>query len=179
MRRTTQGFTLTELLIVVALTGMLAMLGAPALGGLLARTRTANIETSIAGTLRAARTAAVMRNARMLLCPSSDGHHCQKGHDWQHGWLVAADSDHDGQPDRGAAFSTHPPTAAGIRIITSDGRGEIAFQPTGSAGGSNATFTICNKRQAQGRSIVVSNSGRVRIVAADRDHLAKCLAGIP
>ncbi|HEX7326064.1 MAG TPA: GspH/FimT family pseudopilin [Rhodanobacteraceae bacterium] len=176
--RATGGFTLTELLTVIAIGGILAMLGAPSLGGLLARTRTASAAASIAGTLRAARTAAVMHNARMLLCPSPDGRQCGPGGTWRRGWLVAADTDHDGQPDAGTAIlQTQPSLPAGTNVITSDGRGHVAFQPSGSAGGSNVTFTVCHAGQAQGRSIVVANSGRVRVAEPDPQRLADCLAG--
>ena len=68
--RTARGFTLTELLIALAIAGILAMIGAPAMGGLIARTRDSGIENAIAAGLRGARTAAVMRNARVLVCPS-------------------------------------------------------------------------------------------------------------
>ncbi|MDE2498397.1 MAG: GspH/FimT family pseudopilin, partial [Xanthomonadaceae bacterium] len=97
--RAVNGFTLTELLVTIAIAGILAMIGAPAMGGLLARTRDASTEAAVANTLRHARSAAIMRNTRVLVCPSRDGRQCNPGDDWQHGWLIALDSDHDGQPD--------------------------------------------------------------------------------
>ena len=96
-----RGFTMTELLITLAIAGILAMIGAPAMGGLIARTTTATTEASVAGTLRHARTAAIMRNARVLVCPSLDGRRCQSSDDWQRGWIIAQAADHDGQPDPG------------------------------------------------------------------------------
>jgi type IV fimbrial biogenesis protein FimT len=68
---------------------------------------------------------------------------------------------------------------SGTRVITSMGRGELAFQPSGSAGGSNARFTICHAREHAGRAVIVANSGRVRVAHADATHLQACLAGIP
>lgn len=178
--RSVHGFTLTELLITLAIAGILAMIGAPAMGSLLARTRDASVETSIADTLRHARTAAIMRNTRVLVCPSPDGRRCQSGDDWQHGWIIAQDADHDGQPDAGAQIiATQAAVPGGTRVVTSAGRGQIAFQPSGSAGGSNVTFTICHIRDRGGRSIVVANSGRVRLGSADAAYLQACLAGIP
>ncbi|WHZ20749.1 MAG: hypothetical protein OJF55_002898 [Rhodanobacteraceae bacterium] len=175
-----RGFTLTELLITLAIAGILAMVGAPAMGSLLARTRGANTEAAIADTLRHARTAAVMRNARVLVCPSLDGRRCQSADDWQHGWLVARDADHDGQPDAGTQIiATQAAIPGGTRVVTSAGRKQIAFQPSGSAGGSNVTFTICHARERSGRSVVVANSGRVRLQGADATHLQACLAGAP
>lgn len=174
-----RGFTLTELMVVVAIAAILAMIGAPAMAGLLARVSERNAESAIADVLRQARTAAVMHNTRTLVCPSRDGRHCRSGDDWQHGWIVVADADHDGQADAGtqvlAVTSAMP---HGTRVITSIGRGHIAFQPSGSAGGSNVRFTICHARQANGKSVVVSNSGRVRFGPPVPARLQACLSGL-
>ena len=175
-----RGFTMTELLITLAIAGILAMIGAPAMGGLIARTTNATIEASVAGTLRHARTAAIMRNARVLVCPSLDGRRCQSGDDWQRGWIIAQAADHDGQPDAGKQIiATQTAMPNGTRVITSAGRRQVTFQPSGSAGGSNVTFTICHARDHAGRSVVVSNTGRVRVESADAAHLQACLAGLP
>lgn len=175
-----RGFTLTELLITLGVASILAMIGAPAMGNLLARTQDSNVEASIADTLRHARNAAVMHNTRVLLCPSGDGRSCRAGDDWQHGWIVALDANHDGQPDADAQIiATQAATPPGTRVVTSAGRGQVTFQPSGSAGGSNVTFTICHARERSGRSVVVANSGRVRLQVADAAHLQACLAGLP
>lgn len=172
------GFTLTELLIVLAIAAITLMIGAPAMGSLIARSHASGAEASIADSLRHARTTAVMHNTRVLVCPSRDGRRCLKGDDWQYGWIVANDADHDGQPDTGVqALATIGALPAGTRIITSAGRGQLAFQPSGSAGGSNVTFTVCHTRDRNGKSVVVANSGRVRIDSPDAAHLQACLAG--
>lgn len=179
MARHECGFTLTELMIALAIAGILAMIGAPAMGNLLARTRDASTEAAVATTLRHARTAAIMRNVRVLVCPSRDGRQCNPGDDWQHGWIVAKDADHDGEPDTGVPVITvQAAMPSGTRVITSLGRGEITFQPSGSAGGSNARFTICHARGHDGKAVIVSNSGRVRAADADPDRLRQCLAGL-
>lgn len=178
-QRAAQGFTLTELLVTLAIAGILAMIGAPAMGSLLARTRDASTEAMVANTLRHARSAAVMRNARVLVCPSRDGRRCNPGDDWQHGWIVAKDADHDGQPDADAPLVVQAAMPIGTRVITSIGRGQIAFHPNGGAGGSNARFTICHANTHAGKAVIVANSGRVRLGLADAAHLQACLAGIP
>jgi type IV fimbrial biogenesis protein FimT len=180
MHRKARGFTLIELMMTLGVAAILAMMGAPALGNLLARTREAGAEARVADTLRQARTAAVMDNTRIIVCPSDDGRHCRSGYDWQHGWIVAPDADGDEQPDDGhPVIAALPAMAAGSRIITSAGRAHIIFHPNGSAAGSNARFTICHAREGDGKSVVVSNSGRVRVAKPDPDRLQQCLAGIP
>jgi type IV fimbrial biogenesis protein FimT len=174
-----RGFTLTELMIVVAIAGILVMLGAPSLSGLLARTRGASAEAAIATSLRQARTAAIMHNRRVVACPSTTGRVCDHTSDWQHGWLIADDADHDGQPDAGTpAIAVFPAISPGARITSSAGRKLIAFHPNGSASGSNASFTICNTRSDSGEAVVVSNAGRVRTAMANPQRLQACLAGL-
>lgn len=174
-----RGFTLIELMMALAVAAILAMVGAPALGGLLARTRISSAGATIAGALRHARAAAVMHNARVLVCPSDDGRHCRQGYEWQHGWIVAPDADGDRKADAGrppfAVFAAMPP---GARVITSAGRTHITFHPDGDAAGSNARFTVCHAGQKEGRSVVVSNSGRVRSAKPDPERLQACLAGL-
>lgn len=181
MRRqpaSTRGFTLTELLIVLAIAAITLMIGAPAMGSLIARTHENSAEASITESLRHARTTAVMHNMRVLVCPSRDGRRCLKGDDWQYGWIVANDADHDGQPDAGTqALATIGALPAGTRMITSAGRGQLAFQPSGSAGGSNVTFTVCHLRDRDGKAVVLANSGRVRTDKPDATRLQACLAG--
>lgn len=179
MQRSTRGFTFTELLITLAIAGILAALGAPAFGNLLARARDADAESALANTLRHARSAAVLRGTRMLVCPSRDGAHCTPDDEWQSGWLVAADADHDGQPDAGhAPITVRQALAGGTRVVTTSGRLTLAFQPSGSAAGSNVTFTICHAGARTGKAIVVANSGRVRVATATPQHLQTCLAGL-
>lgn len=180
MHRKAEGFTLIELMMTLSVASILAMIAAPALGNLLARVRESGAEARIAGTLRHARTAAVMENMRIIVCPSDDGRHCRAGFDWQHGWIVAPDADGNGQPDAGhQVIAALPPMPAGSRIITSAGRAHIIFHPDGDSAGSNARFTICHARDRDGKSVVVSNSGRVRIAAPDPARLQQCLSGIP
>lgn len=180
MQRRAHGFTLIELLITLAIAGMLAALGAPAFGSLLARTRDAGAATAIAHALRHARSAAVMRGTRVLVCPSRDGAHCTPNDDWQSGWIIAMDGDHDGQPDADhAPITVQQALAGGTRVVTSAGRHTLTFHPNGSAGGSNVTFTICHAGAQTGKAIVVANSGRVRVASADPAHLQQCLGTHP
>lgn len=177
-RTPARGFTLTELLITLAIAGLLTALGMPALGSLVTRVQDTGAATAISGSLHQARSAAVVRGARVLVCPSRDGAHCRSGDDWQHGWIIAIDADADGQPDASAPLiAIQAALHAGTRVITSSGRGHIVFHPNGSAAGSNARFTICRPHTRVAAAVIVANSGRVRLADALPDQLQACLAG--
>lgn len=174
-----RGFTLIEAMMALAIASILAMLGAPVFDKVLASARVSTVEGTLATTLQQARNAAVMHNRRVVACPSADGHHCAESDEWQRGWIVAADADHDGQPDAGhPILAAHPALSSRVRVVTSAGRRLVAFHPNGSAAGSNARFTICHAHARTGTSVVVSNAGRVRVESADPAHLQACLAGL-
>ncbi len=174
------GFTLIELLTTLCIAGVLAAIGVPALGSMLARAHTQSAESALETSLMHARETAVERGVQVIVCPSADARHCDAGDDWQRGWLVATDKDHDRQPDSGtqplAVFDALP---KGMRIIASRGRPLIVFHPDGSATGSNAELTVCHRGdQRGGQAVVIANSGRVRIASAQSDRLQECLAGV-
>lgn len=178
-RRRSRGFTLTELLITLAIAGILAMLGAPAMGSLLARMREATTEATIARTLQHARNTAVMHNARVLVCPSGDGQHCEPSADWRHGWIVARDADGDGKPDADTpVIDVQSAMPVGTRVITSGGRTRLTFHATGSAAGSNVSFTVCHTRAQEGKAVILSNTGRVRLAKPEPERLQACLDGL-
>lgn len=179
-RNASAGFTVVELVTVIAIVAITLMLGAPTFGKLIARTQTRTVEGQITRALWHARHAAIMRGTRVLMCPSGDGQQCKAGYAWHSGWIVALDADHDGKPDPGAPLLVATRAVApDLRIITSVGREKIVFHPDGSAPGSNASFTICHGPQALGAAVIVSSVGRVRAAAADAGHLEKCVATAP
>src|SRR5690242_6030354 len=89
------GFTLVELLFTLAIASILVTIGIPALGSILARSHRRAVEDMLHEGLVHARETAIMRNVRVIVCPSPDGKICVTTTDWQNGWLIATDADHD------------------------------------------------------------------------------------
>lgn len=175
-RSNQRGFTLIELLIALTIVVILAAIGMPALGSMLARSHRQSAEGALEASLMHAREMAIMRNTHMIVCPSSGGTACSGGADWQYGWLVAADADHDNQPDHGSFMAVFNAMPSGMHILASRGRPRIVFRPDGSAAGTNAQLTVCHTGDPHaGVAVVVSNSGRVRVGDAEPDRLQACL----
>ena len=173
-----RGLTLIELLIVLSIAGILAAIGMPALGSMLARSHNESAESALQASLMHAREMAITRHMQVIVCPSPDHRTCASWDDWQDGWLIAADTDRDLEPDAGTPLAVFDAMPARMHVLSSSGRPRVVFHPDGSAGGSNAQLTVCHPGDTrEGRAVVVSNSGRVRVTDAQPDHLQACLDG--
>lgn len=96
--------TLIELMVVVALLGVLASLAAPSVGTFIATRQVEDVARRLADTMTWARSEAVKRNASVLMCPdaSVDNGECDAAtqtSDWSKGWRVCVDVDNDGTCD--------------------------------------------------------------------------------
>ena len=160
-RRRARGVTLIEQVMVVAIVAVIAGVACPSLAGLLRRQRLQVAQWDFIAGLNYARSEAVMRQTRLVFCPTRDHRHCSEETRWEGGWLVGLDRDHDNQPDS-APLRTGE-NYAQLIIQSSEGRRHVTFLPDGTAGGSNLTLLFCSVSQTQAPlRVVVSNSGRVR-----------------
>ncbi|MBS0432162.1 MAG: GspH/FimT family pseudopilin [Proteobacteria bacterium] len=177
MRARECGITLIESMMGLAVAAVLAAIGAPALGSMLARSHQQSSEDALQESLMHARELAITRAEQVVVCPSRDGRSCTTDDLWQIGWVIGVDRDRNREPD--AALARFDAMPANMRVVSSQGRPRVVFQPDGSAGGSNVQLTICHPLDAsEGRAVIVANSGRVRVAPADKAHLNTCLAGV-
>lgn len=168
------GFTLPELVTVLAIASMLAMVALPALSGTLGRYRVNATADALSATLNQARATAIRRGHPVRVCPSTDGRRCSAVGDWSRGWVAR-----DQQVRTVIAVSDTIPR--GVHIVRSMGRPEVDFQPDGTAGGDNQRITVCLRgKPLAATSIVIAGAGRTReetppasIAAACARHRAK------
>ncbi len=98
------GFTLVELVIVVAMVAVLASIAVPSFASLIQRNRVAAEINSLVSDLQFARSEAIRRGLPVSLCTSADGKSCLGTNAWHSGWLVFSDADGSGTmngPDTG------------------------------------------------------------------------------
>ncbi len=161
------GFSLIELLttLVVSITVMAA--GIPATQKFMANQKMITSVNAVASYLHLARSEAIKRGLRAVLCPSLDGEGCLDSVEWQRGFIVFADKNKNKKRDAGEEllrrFQPNRKEPQ-IRITTTEGRRWVRYQSTGEAPGSNLTITFCDGNDfVDPKAIIISNTGRPRI----------------
>ena len=158
------GFTLIELVTTTAILALLASAALSPMAALIERQRASSATSSLVAHMQLARLAAVERNRRTVLCPSSDGATCATGNDWSQGWLLFVDEDGNRRPDAKddilrvdlASPRSH------LRIASSAGRQQLRYLPDGTSAGTNLTLSICSRHGELLGKVIVNNMGRPR-----------------
>lgn len=162
-----RGWTVIELAIVLGVAGILLAVAIPGFSDANQAVRASEARMALLASLNQARTAAAIKDVDVGMCPSTDGHSCEDRFDWQGGWVVFADLDQDNARGPADAFILHRgKLGEGVRVVTSTGRRYLDFQPNGGNAGSNATFTLCDRRGPnRATAIAMGNAGSYRQVA--------------
>jgi type IV fimbrial biogenesis protein FimT len=158
------GLTLTELLLVLGITSLLAFTAIEHLPLIIQSARMVSDINRFVTALHLARSEAVKQRRHLVLCPAAAGDVCAEHADWGNGWLLfASDNNREREADE-ALIIRGPPLTAGIDMRSGGHRKRIVYQPDGSSGGSNSSFTFCDRRDlARPRVICLSNTGRPRL----------------
>ncbi|WP_158227247.1 GspH/FimT family pseudopilin [Mangrovitalea sediminis] len=155
------GLTLIELLTAIAVIAILTV-SATTFGSLLEQHRAIAVESHLKTLIYTARSEAIMRGTRVVICPSQDRQHCDA--QWHRHILVFTDRNHNRKLDateksiRYVALTNTQETLTYNRTL-------LAFSAMGTAFGTNGTFTYCpgdgNPRHIA--MVVVSVLGRTRL----------------
>jgi type IV fimbrial biogenesis protein FimT len=166
-----QGISALELLTTLSASLVLATAGIPAVQTLSTSSHMTSAINGVVSQLHLARSAAITRNARAVLCPSSDGQSCLDSFEWQQGFILFLDDNENEQREGDEEIlGTHQPKPGPIRIVTTTGRRFIRYMPEGMAGFSNATFTFCDKQNKLApKAAIISPTGRVRVSTKEVD----------
>lgn len=86
-RRSSSGFTLIELMVTVAVIGILAVVGVPAMASLVNANRIMGANDNLVSALQLARSEAIRRGAAVTVCASTNGTTCANQTNWSR-WIV-------------------------------------------------------------------------------------------
>lgn len=150
------GFTLFELLVVLAIAGVLVTLAVPSFKTTIADNRQIAQINELLGSLMFARSEAITENKSVIMCASSDEASC--GTDWSGGWIVyVAPSGSTITPLR-----VHAALDGGNTLKNDTIGSSITFKSNGtsSVGG---TFRLCDSRGASSaRALNLTTTGIAR-----------------
>jgi type IV fimbrial biogenesis protein FimT len=179
------GFTLIELMITLAIVGILLTVGVPSLKTFMQGNQLIAASNELISALHVARSEAIKLNSRVSICESSDGIKCSNTGSWKNGWIVFVDFAgtltnngssctgintncllrvHDAINDPLLSMSGVDTNGNAVSSFTFTARG----MPKDISGVSESgVFSICSFDSSNtvidSRAVVLSLSGRVRV----------------
>lgn len=164
------GFSLHDTLVALAVASVVTTIGIPAYGQVVSAQRMSSAVNDLVTALHLARSEAIRRGARAVLCPSSDGVNCLVADaptDWHVGYLIYIDENANRKRDDDEQVVRIISATTGIRIQSSRYRNQVTYLPNGLAYGTNTTFSFCDdSKNTPARAVILSNSGRPRVARA-------------
>lgn len=157
-----RGFTVVELMVVVAVMAILAAIAAPSMTALINANRLSGQAGELTTTMQLARSEAIRRNARVTVCPSSDGTSCASSTSWAR-WIVLGAAN---ATDGAEVIRDNLPAAS---VQVSGPATGIVFRPSGLID-AQATVTACmpTTQPAENRQVVtVMISGSTSIAKSN------------
>jgi len=162
-----RGFTLVELLVTIAVMGIVLSIGVPSYRELLRSNRLTTQINEFAASLSLARSEAIRRGVRVAVR--------KQGDEWESGWQIFTDLSSNGSFDEASGdqlLRQHDALAANYTL-----RGNhnfvnaVSFLPDGSANNMGA-FALCDNSDGSNlphpgtsRLVIINNIGRTRIGA--------------
>lgn len=92
MMKKITGFTLIELMVTLAVAGIVLGIAIPSFNQSMRNNSSSALGTELAGVLNYARAEAIKRAKRVSVCASNDGATCLAADNWKQGWLVFIDN---------------------------------------------------------------------------------------
>lgn len=162
----TRGFTLVELMVVIAMIAILASLAAPSWRELLARNAIRSAVNDLGASLQYARSEAVRLNSPITVCASNDAINCANT-GFENGWIVRTGAQVNDPVNQQLLQDTLPRNS--VRMA---GAGmtfpRLTFLPNGlpSNGFIGVTIAACPADadlNAITRTMVINRTGRIRL----------------
>lgn len=173
-KRYDKGFTLVELMVTVAVAGIIAAIAAPSFSKMISHNRLVSSGNEMIAGLQIARTEAITRREATTFCPSSDGASCSNTVGSQ--WIVL--STVNGAPTVLRSVAANPKVSVKTSANVTGGNTRITFTPSGFVqvgAKSSGTISMC-AADLTGENAVDISAAVVRITSARREAGANCSA---
>ena len=163
-----RGFTLVELLVVLAVMGILLTIAIPGYAFLMNTNRLAAVTNDLVSAIQLARSEAIKRGMRVTVCKTSNAMAvtptCDTTASWQQGWLVFVDGGTRGVIDPSDTLLWLQDRASTVATITTSNYNNfISYLPGGVSQGSNGlangTLRVCVAGNR--RDIIINTTGQI------------------
>jgi type IV fimbrial biogenesis protein FimT len=170
-RSVNHGFTLIEFLVTLAVMSILTAVAAPQLSALGESAQMRVLNNDLLDHIRLARSEAILRGGRVVICTASSTATCSTSTGWHQGWLVFVDTNNNGKLDIGERPLRHrPPAPSGWTMNSSSTISRyVSYDALGStrmlSGAFQAgTVTICRtgSSRTKPRQVIINSVGRSR-----------------
>ena len=165
------GFTLIEMMVSLAIAALLGLLAVPWVRSFLDAAQLVSASNVFVASLQLARSEAIKRNHRVVLCKAA-AISCASTGGWEQGWIIFHDANDNGaRDDTEAILHRQMALPAGLRLSGNmPVAAYVSFMPTGgtkqlSGGFQAGTLTLCHRSlpNRDARHIVLNAAGRPRV----------------
>lgn len=191
MKRAQPGFTLLELMVVLAIAGVLLAVGIPTMGDFIRNSRITAAANDVMAALHFTRSEAIKRRLPVTLCTSAsavtDANPTCAASPLLTGWIAFVDTNQSGQRDAGElVLLQHEPMNTQITARSSVNPFQVTYLLNGFALNPNAArLVLCDERGntpsggelSSARGILVSVTGRAG-VTRDMDEIQNLVDAI-
>lgn len=166
-QRHTNGFTLLELLVAVAVSTILLTIGIPSFLRMITENQRVSYSAEVYNALNYARSEAIAHNAPVVICKSKNESQCSTSGKWSDGWILFTNPAGAGTQPASAdnILRTHGPFKK-FTLTSSALPNRVVYLPSGRAS-VQGDFLLCGESlDLPGRSISITSSGRPRVASA-------------
>lgn len=172
MTKIQHGFSLPQILAAMGIAALLLSIGLPGMADFAKDARQVSTANDLLADLHFARDLAVRLNARVTVCPSSNGANCN-GASWNDGRIVFVDTDADGAVSGEETVQRIASQTKNVDVATDQFATSITYRSNGRAmadvaRNNTGEFVICDDRGSMhARALIVDTSGRPHISQDD------------
>lgn len=153
--RRKQGFTLLELMVTIAIAGILLTIGVPSFQSVVTRNRISANTNEFIVAINLARSEAIKRGSEVSVCKSTDGTSCTTSGDWGKGWIVYLPSSPIEVIRIFGALNGDDTLTSTAHVVTFNSSGALAHNAP-----ITFDFSLCQKQANQRNRIVINLTGR-------------------